>query len=94
MVFYSSSSTTTNSKQNNTIIELLLSLHKKLDIFLAKEKQGNIEEAISELTSKVQNLEIEVSTEEKLVVKSSASVCYVWRDPKEQMEKYRRLHGK
>lgn len=92
--FSSSSSATINSKQNNTIIQLLLSLHKKLDIFLTSEKQGHIEEVISDNTSKVQNLKIDTSTEEKPVVKSSTKVRYVWRDPKEQVEEYKRIHGK
>ncbi|AXS67830.1 ORF2 [Dioscorea nummularia-associated virus] len=78
-------------RQHNTIIELLLTLHQKVDKLTQNVKQIQIKEA--ELSSVVKNLQTKNSTEEKPVVKTSPKVFAVWEDPKLQVEAYKRKYG-
>lgn len=90
VAFASSSSQLTGSKQNNTIIELLVSLHKKLDIFLEIERQKNLEKTIEDLSTKIKNLNLGNSTEDHPVIKAKSKGIYVWKDPHEAIAEYKR----
>lgn len=94
VAFASSSSQLTGSKQNNTIIELLVSLHKKLDIFLEIERQRKLESSIEDLSVKIKNLNLGNSSDSQPVIKATSKGIYVWKDPNEAIAEYKRRQKK
>lgn len=71
-----------------------MSLHWKLDLLTQSVKQPTVEEVIVKLTSKVQNLNLGNSTEDKPIVKEPPRKLFVWEDPKKQVEEYRLKYGR
>ena len=80
-------------KQNNTIIELLIRLHKKLDLLISKNQSSELSVAFEGINAKLANLKIDPASSRQVVPKQE-KVIAVWKDPKQQIEAYKKQKDK
>lgn len=79
-------------KQNNTIIELLVSLHKRVSRIEAElvrkpDEQSQIEETLAEITSKLST--ISASEKREDIIRKSSGNILVWNSPLEQIRQFK-----
>ena len=77
------------AKQNNTIIELLIGLHEKLNLIVAKQQSSNLAVAFEEINAKLKNLKIDAATKNQ-VIPARERVIAVWKDPKQRIAEFKK----
>jgi len=78
-------------RQNNVIIELLLSLHKRvanLELQLSKQDNSIIQKELGNLTQKLAGLSL--GKDKQDTITPSTRVIAVWKDPVQQIKDFQR----